>query len=409
MAGVSMPSISRNQLRAIAEVRWHMFTHSLRTRKGALEVFSRIVVSLVVASGGLGGAVLLGMAAWYFVAQRKPEGLALLLWPVFVFWQMFPLMASALTETIDSSHLLRFPLNYRAYALVRLTYGAVDPATVLGGLWLIGITLGIGWARPALLPWCALVLGIFGFVNLLLTQMIFAWVERWLAQRRTREVFAVLFFLALLGLQLIGPMLSRYGDRSGAAFQHAGRVAGPVQAVLPPGITARTLANLARGDYVTASAWLGVLIVYAIVILRVLSVRLRAQYLGENLSEVSGVSGQRALPAAVPLGWQVPGLPGDVVAVLEKEFRYLARSGPVLLTFITPIVMLFVFGLGGRSGSAGFLQHWPQLALPVGASYALLLLTNLVYNTFGPDGGGIQFFLASPARFRNVMIGKNLA
>jgi ABC-2 type transport system permease protein len=109
------------------------------------------------------------------------------------------------------------------------------------------------------------------------------------------------------------------------------------------------------------------------------------------------------------LGWQVPGLPGDVLAVLEKEVRYLARSGPVLLTFITPIVMLFVFGLGGRSGSAGFLQHWPQLALPVGASYALLLLTNLIYNSFGPDGGGIQFFLASPASFRHVMIGKNLA
>jgi hypothetical protein len=136
---------------------------------------------------------------------------------------------------------------------------------------------------------------------------------------------------------------------------------------------------------------------------------LHAQYLGESLSEVSGVPGQRVLAAAVPLGWQIPGLPGDVAAVFEKEIRYLARSGPVLLTFITPVVMLFVFGLGGRSGSAGLLQHWPQLALPVGASYALLLLTNLIYNSFGPDGGGIQFFLASPATFKHVMLGKNLA
>jgi ABC-2 type transport system permease protein len=406
---MSMASISRGQLRAIAELRWHLFTHSLRTRKGALELFSRIVISVVIACGGIGGAILLGGAAWYFVSQRKPEGLTLLLWPVFLFWQMFPLMASALTETIDASYLVRFPLNYRSFVLVRLAYGALDPATVLGGLWLIGVTLGIGWARPVLLPWAALVLFAFAVVNVLLTQMVFAWVERWLAQRRTREVFAVLFFVALLGLQLLGPMMSRYGDRSNVTFEKAGRFAGPVQAVLPPGIAASALAEWARGRSSIAAAYLMLLMVYAAVILRALKVRLRAQYRGENLSEVRGPSGTRPMAAVVPLGWRLPGLPGDVIAVLEKEFRYLARSGPVLLTFITPIVMLFVFGLGGRSGSAGFLQHWPQLALPAGASYALLLLTNLIYNNFGPDGGGIQFFLASPASFRHVMLGKNLA
>ena len=386
-----------------------MFTHSLRTAKGAVELFSRIVISAVIGFGGFGGAILLGGAAWYFVSHQKPESLALLLWPVFFFWQMFPLMATALTETIDSSDLLRFPLDYRAYALVRLIYGALDPATVLGSLWLVGITLGIGWARPSLLPMAALALFVFGVVNLLLTQMIFAWVERWLAQRRTREVFAVLFFVALLGIQLIGPVLSRYGDRSNVAFREIGQVANPIQAVLPPGIAAIALADFAGNKVGQALVAFSFLLLYAVVILRLLGIRLRAQYRGENLSEAGAIPRQRVGHVLVDPGWRIPGLPGDVAAVLEKEFRYLARSGPVLLTFITPIVMLFVFGLGGRAGSAGFLQHWPQLALPVGASYSLLLLTNLIYNNFGPDGGGIQFFLASPASFRHVMMGKNLA
>jgi len=402
-------STFRAQLRAIAQVRWRMFTHSLRTTKGAVELFSRIVISAVIAFGGFGGAILLGGAAWYFVSHQKPESLALLLWPVFLFWQMFPLMATALTETIDSSDLLRFPMDYRAYVLVRLIYGALDPATVLGSLWLVGITLGIGWARPSLLPMAALVLFVFGVVNLLLTQMIFAWVERWLAQRRTREVFAVLFFIALLGVQLIGPVLSRYGDRSNVAFRQIGQVANPIQSVLPPGIAAIALANIASNKVGQALVTFSFLLLYAVVILRLLGIRLRAQYRGENLSEAGVIPSQRVGHAFVALGWRIPGLPGDVIAVVEKEFRYLARSGPVLLTFITPIVMLFVFGLGGRAGSAGFLQHWPQLALPVGASYSLLLLTNLIYNNFGPDGGGIQFFLASPASFRHVMMGKNLA
>jgi ABC-2 type transport system permease protein len=409
MAGMTVGMQSRGQLVAIAQVRWHIFVHSLHTTKGALELFSRIVIGVIITGGGVGGAVLLGVGAWYLVSHGKADGLLLLLWPVFMFWQFFPVMATALTETMDSSELLRFPLNYRAYVLVRLVYGALDPATVLGSLWLIGITMGIGWARPTLLAWAALVLGVFGVVNMLLTQMVFAWIERWLAQRRTREIFAVLFFLLIISFQLIGPLLSRYGDQSNATFHQAGRVAGPVQAVLPPGIAASAIASAVNGRHTAALLLLLGLSLYGVVFLRVLSVRLRAQYRGENLSEV-GRSERLARAERVRAGWELLGLPGPVAAVVEKEFRYLSRSGPVLLTFVTPIVMLFVFGLGGRSGpGSGFLQHWPELALPVGAGYALLLLTNLIYNNFGPDGGGIQFYLTSPASFRSVMLGKNIA
>ncbi len=401
---------SRGQLAAIASVRLRIFVHSLRSKRGALELFSRIVIGIVITCGGLGGAILLGAGAWIFVSNGKPDGLALLLWPVFLFWQLFPVMATALTESMDSSNLLRFPLTYRAYVMVRLAYGAFDPATLLGTLWLTGIVLGIGWARPALLPWAFLVLLVFAIVNMLLTQMVFAWVERWLGQRRTREIFAVLFFVAMISLQLVGPMLNRYGDRSNAAFHWAGRFANPVQAVLPPGIAAGALASEASGRRVPALCFLGALGLYGIAFLRILSVRLHAQFRGENLSEVVGQRAARRTAADIRLGWDLPALPREAAAVVEKEYRYLSRSGPVLLTFITPIVMLFVFGLGGRSGnSAGFLQHWPDLALPVGAAYSLLLLTNLIYNNFGHDAGGIQFFLVSPASFRSVMIGKNIA
>ena len=403
-----LTSQSRGQLAAIAQVRWHIFTHSLRTTKGALELFSRIVIGIVITAGGLGGAVLLGVVASYFVSKGKPDALALLLWPVFVFWQLFPVMATALSETMDSSHLLRFPLNYRVYLLVRLVYGALDPATVLGTLWLLGITLGVGWAHPGVLfLWTTLVLILFAAVNVLLTQMVFAWIERWLAQRRTREIFAVLFFLAMISLQLIGPMLSRYGDRSNATLHKISHVASPIQAILPPGVAAAAIASAADGRYVLAFAFLAGLLLYAAAVLRVLGVRLRAQYRGENLSEVARDARPLHRYAGVKPGWAVPGLSSLVAAVFEKELRYLGRSGPMLLTFVTPIIMLVVFGVRGRSG--GFLDNSPDLALPIGSAYALLLLTNLIYNTFGADGGGVQFFLASPASFRSVVLGKNLA
>jgi hypothetical protein len=96
--------------------------------------------------------------------------------------------------------------------------------------------------------------------------------------------------------------------------------------------------------------------------------------------------------------------------VFEKEMRYLSRSGPMLLTLIMPIFMLLIF----RFGAMRALPHTssfgstPDMAFPGAAAYSLLVLTNLVYNSFGGDGGGMQFFYASPARFRHVVLGKNL-
>ena len=45
----------------------------------------------------------------------------------------------------------------------------------------------------------------------------------------------------------------------------------------------------------------------------------------------------------------------------------------------------------------------------MGAAYAVLILANLLYNSFGADAGGIQLFYLSPARFREILLGKNLA
>jgi len=399
------------QLAAIARVRWQLFVHSLRTTKGALELFSRIVLSLIITAGGFGGAVGLGAGAWFFVSEGKAEWLAVLLWPVFLFWQFFPVMASVFTETLDTSNLLRFPLDYRSYVVVRLVYGALDPSTVLGGLWLSGMAIGIGIANPRFFPWAAFVLLLFGILNVLLTQMVFAWVERWLAQRRTREIFAVLFFLVMISFQLVGPMMNRYGPTSAPLLRKFGAEASPVQRVLPPGIAARAIAQATGGRPGAAFGSLGFLGIYGALILRVLSVRLRAQYRGENLSEVERDVSTRDRKQGVRPGWDLPGLSGPVTAVFEKEFHYLSRSGPVLLTLITPIFMMLIFGFGqGRARpDSGFLQRSPDLGFPAGAAYALLLLTNLIYNNFGADGGGIQFFLASPVRFRTVLLGKNLA
>jgi len=407
MAGVSAVLHPRSQLAAIARVRFQVFTHSIRTKGGALEFASRIFVSLLLMVGGLGGAFGLGAGAYAFVREGRPEWMAILLWSVFVFWQMFPIMGSVFTETLDLSDLLRFPLTYRSYFLVRLAYGAFDPSTLLGSCLLIGITIGVGLADPRLFLWAALVLLLFGLLNVCIMQMFLSWVERWLAQRRTREIFSILFFLAMISLQLVGPLAGRFGGTVGPNLKQVGHQLTPVQRASPPGLAALAIASMEEGRPFTSVAAVGVILAYGILSLLIMGRRVRAQYRGENLSEAPGVT-NRDEKAQVQRGWNFPLLSHEVSAVLEKELRYLGRSGPMMLTLITPVVMLAVFGLGPARNGA-FLQRSPDLSYPMGAGYALILLTNLMYNNFGADGGGIQFYLAAPVRLRAVILGKNLA
>ena len=99
--------------------------------------------------------------------------LAILLWPVFLFWQLFPVMASAFTENVDSSNLLRFPLSFPSYFLIRIAYGSLDPATAVGSLWLLGMAIGIGVAQPAYFLVALPILFLFAVFNILLGQMIY--------------------------------------------------------------------------------------------------------------------------------------------------------------------------------------------------------------------------------------------
>jgi ABC-2 type transport system permease protein len=399
----------RSQLTAIAELRWRLFVNGLRKRRGKMELASRILITGMFAVGGAGGFAAATGFSWYFVSQSRPEYLAVLLWPIFFFWQFFPVMATAFTNNPDSSDLLRFPLTYRSFFLIRLTYGFFDPASALSSLGLLGILLGTSVARPLLFPWAFIVLLTFAVFNLVLMQTVFAWVERWLAQRRTREIMGVLFILLMLSFQLIGPAMQSLGKRPRPELRRAAETVSLVQASLPAGLAVESIAKTSHAEYASAFANLAFLAALTFGIGYLLHVRLRRQFRGENLSEAA------ARPVAqtrhsIRLGWDLPGFPQSVAAVFEKEIRYIARSGPMLLTLIMPIFMLLIFRLGPLNPmrQSNYLNRTPDMAFPGAAAYALLVLTNLVYNTFGGDAGGIQFFYASPVSFRQIMLAKNL-
>ena len=279
---MSEPNPTRTQLTAIAWLRWRLFVNALRSTRARLELVSHIIVTLAFAVGGLGGAFGMGISAYLLISAGKPELLALLFWFVFIFWQVFPIMATAFTNNPDSTDLLRFPLSYGSYFLVRLAYGAFDPATALGSLWSLGILLGVVFAKPVLLPWTLLVTLVFVAFNLLFMQMIFAWVERWLAQRRTREIMGILFILLMLSFQLIGPLTGHFSKRTRPQALRAVELIAPVQGILPPGLAADSIVQGIYPRFPAALSSLALLCAFALVIGYALHVRLLAQYRGEN-------------------------------------------------------------------------------------------------------------------------------
>jgi ABC-2 type transport system permease protein len=400
----------RAQLAAVAHLRWRMFANGLRSRRGKMELVSRIIVTSLFAFGGLGGFAVATITSWYLVTQNYPEYLAALLWAVFFFWQFFPVMATAFTNNPDSSDLLLFPLNYRSFFLIRLAYGLCDPASALGCVALFGVFLGVGSAKPVLIPAAFLSLAIFALFNLVLMQTVFAWLERWLARRRTREILGMLFILVMLSFQLIGPTIQHLQKKSRPDLTRASGIVVQIQRALPPGLAANVVARASHSEYATALTPLFFLGLITLTIGFLLHMRLHAQFRGENLSEAAARPTVKQAYAP-QLGWNVPGVSSSVAAVFEKEIRYLFRSGPMLLTLVMPLFMLIIIRLGPMNAmrQSHFFSRTPDMAFPAATCYALLILTNLVYNSFGGDAAGMQFFYASPAKFSQIILGKNVA
>lgn len=402
MAG--MNGLASRQLAAILQIRWQMLVNKLRTRRGRGEAVSSILLGLFVCLFGIGPAVGFGYGAYAAVQNANPGLLSLLFWAVLLYWQFFPAMAVTASDAPDSSTLLRFPIRFSTFSFVWLLYGSLDSDLLIAGLWLFGILIGATIASPASFGWMALVLFLFATLNLLLSRLLAAWLERWLAKRRTRELLGILSLLAVLGIQVLPRLLLKTlpNDRLASLWHHVVNL----QWMLPPGVTARVFFT-GLGQHAGGSEAISVLGLYLLVFAIMLAVRLHAQYLGENLSEAAHRKQVEKPTAMFWSGLERIGVPDAVVAVFEKEMAVLFRSGRQILTIlIMPLFLLVIFG---SLGTSDFFERAPYTGFPAATGYGLLLLSRLIYNSLGAEREGVQFLFVAPVRFRQVMLGKNLA
>jgi ABC-2 type transport system permease protein len=403
--------LARRQYAALAWVQTRIFVNSLRTRRGGVELGAKVAAFVIFAVVAVGPAAGLGFSAWAMTSEGHLRAVALLLWVLCLVWQVFSALAPALAgQNPELSHLLRYPVTFGSWILLYLVYGLAAPSSLIGTLWAVAIGIGISAARPDLLGWTALTLAVFVLFNLLLSRMILAWIERWLAQRRTREIVTgILLFLAL-GAQALNPAFHQHhgglmlGVRE-ATVERIGDNAWKIQRALPPGLASESIALAMEHRGGRAGEPLGWLVLYTLGAAALLAWRLRAESRGENLNEAPRrVSAAKARAQARPGG--LMDFPGPIAAVFEKDLRTLLRSGPMLYNLAAPLVMAVVFG--GAMHGGQYSRFRVEYALPVGMAWAFLGLTRLVCNNLGGEGAGLQFYFLSPTPLRTVVVGKNL-
>jgi len=392
-----------------------MMTNSIRSVQGAFEFSARGVAFLIYSMMGMGLGIGLGFGAYSLVKSEHYQYLPALFWTVFMVWQVLPVALASFQEQFDLNSLLRFPVSFSSFFLLSIVFGLVDVPAILGGICCVGIWTGVTLARPALWLWTAIVLAVYALFNVLLGRAVLAWVDKWLAKRKTREIVSALFLLLMLSLQLLNPALheQRHNHRAGHHGQHPNsedvfdelpkwtRSVMAVEPWLPPGLAADSVLRVAEGETRLVVVSLTGLCLYALVSGVVLGIRLKAEYAGERLSEAPAARRRTADDTK----WLIDGS-GPIAAVMEKELRIIPRSMPLLFAMGAPLLtVLVISSVLKNTNDTGRPFSW---AFPLCVCYALLGFTQMIFNNLGSEGTGIQVLFLSPTPIRKVLLAKNL-
>jgi len=392
-------------------MRTRIFVNSFRTNAGAFEFGARTISLVIYSFFGLALGAGAGSAAYTLVSHHRFQTLAIEFWVILILWQAIAVALVSFQEQFDLGSLLRFPVNFGSFFLLHLIFGLIDASTLAGGLACVGLLTGISLARPDLFVATALALLIFAVFNILLVRAILAWLDRWLAKRRSREIVSAVFLLSMLSLQLLNPALR---DEAGRARRH--HISGPTttelrpwvnaivvaQVWLPPGLASAAVRDADAHDPTAVAASMSILGIYLLAAGGLLGIRLRAEYRGENLGDAPSARKEEKREAT----WRLSGS-GPISAEIEKELRVFFRSMPQLYAVFVPMIMVVIIGSLFHNGATA-IAHPFRLAIPVCVAYGLLGFTQLIYNNLGAEGKGIQLLFLFPVPVRTVLLAKNL-
>jgi hypothetical protein len=350
----------------------------------------------------LGTSIGFCAATIFLLRAGKPQLLELLLWVVFVFWQLFPILFEGFSPGLDFREVARYPVSLRLYVLLNLAYGLFDPAAMVALLWLLSIWIGIVVVQPQwALPAAGLFL-IFAALNVFCNRIAIGAFERFQSTRKGRERVVAILLVLMLAPQLFNLMVNGIiSTPRGHLPPWTHDVILGVRHVSPPGLV---LESLQPGTNTVLLPL--VLLASYLALAAFLHIRqLRAVYLGEIYAETFKTNRE----LKVKPGWRLPGMDEMVSAIVEKELRYIRQNSRLLVAYAYPVIV-FVFLLLGKPSRGMAFGGWGGTGF-LGAFAGLMALSvsNMSYNTFGMDREGFGRWLLTPPSLNRILVAKSIA
>lgn len=382
-------------------LRWHIFVNSLRSRTKQAELMMGVLGYGIVAMAVLGSSFGFFFATYTVLSEGRTYILEILLWVVFLAWQLIPVLFEGYSPGLNFREVARYPVSFPLYVLLNAAYGLFDPAAIASLFWLASIWLAVAIARPSWAPWAAFLFGVFAVLNLLCNRIVVGVFERFQSTRRGREMVAAALLLLMLLPQMFN--LAVNGWIRVHRFH-------PPQWIRDAFVTLRRFAPPrliveSMGPWsANALLCLALLLLYPILAALLQCRQLHRVYSGEIYTESFRVNRELKIRP----GWRFPGMDESTSAIFEKELRYLRQSSRLLITLAYPLA-LFAFMLFGGPGKRAFPFAGGSNLLGFFAAVLALSIANLAYNIFGMDRDGFGRWLLSPLPLERVMRIKNLA
>jgi hypothetical protein len=369
-------------------------------------------------------------------------------------------------EALSLDKFLHLPVSLAGAFVVNYLSNLLSITLLLFVPAMLGLTLGLAVSRgPVMLLLLPLLAAFFWMVTTL-TYQFQGWLAALMANKRRRQTIVVLITASFILLSqapnlmnLLGPWKTRQLDDLNREFKaqqaelqrelrkqtitfeefkrrqqevqrgHEARVAAAGQEMarrvaevtrwanlVPPGWLPLGALWLAEGNVLAALlAALGLTLIGAASLWRCYRTTVRF-YTGQFTSGTRRAD--RPAPEAPAAGrtrvrlleWKIPFISEQAAAVALAGFRSLLRAPESKMMLLSPVILVIAFG-------GMFLAHPPEDVPPgvrpllaYGAiNMALFTTMQILDNQFGFERDGFRVYVLSPARRREVLLGKNLA
>jgi len=414
-----------SQLLTLIWLKWRLLRNSLRSSKAVVNKAASLLGTLLALALSLLVAVILGFAAYALTrsdvlgdALRRaqthelPEAASVefiffsIFGILYLMWATVPLSIGG-SKQFDAGKLLMYPITLRKLFAVDFVSELTTLHSVFAVPAVLALCIGAGLGSGNLIT--ALIIAfpaiLFGVaLSKWLSTVIGSLVRR--KRARGETIVALIGAVAGLGAAAAGqvaPILVKHAD----AIRYLRWT--------PPGVAAFLLTTDAAADQASYAAALIALTGYAVALV------VATYWLARRAA--LGLEGKRRKRVAVQpttvegySGWQLPFLPTQLSAVLEKELRYAMRNAQVRMMALMPLILILIrfvnsqrMGTTRPSGAGDFFVYGSGLLPLGGVLYVFLILAGLSCNVFAFEKGGMRTLILSPIDRRKVLFGKNIA